>query len=388
MTRKYILISDNFPPCKGGGIAEWAFGIASNMVLLGCEVTVLSRWKNKKDRTTHSNQQFRVVHMAGRDWNRYRYWYVLYYLFVCLQKTPDAIVLAATWELAAPMNILRHLFPRSRYTVIAHGLEITKIEKTKRSAQFRKTLEHALLTCAVSRFTRDEILHRLQGSSSPVLFLPNGVDTERFHPVMEHENLRQRLGIPKKAKIILTLARVIERKGHDTVIRALPEILVHYPETIYIIAGPWENSYYDKLQKLVSELDLTDHVMFTSFIDERDLNTIYSISDVYVMVSRLIESVGDSEGFGITFLEANACCCPVIGSNSGGIPDAIENEVNGYLISPDDHEALAKKILLLFNNRELRENMAERARQRVIKHFTWNAITKRLHDAIEKQLES
>jgi len=87
MRRKYILISDNFPPCKGGGIAEWAFGIASNMALLGCEVTVLSRWKNKNDRNTHRNQQFRIVHMAGRDWNRYRYWYALYtFSFICRKR--------------------------------------------------------------------------------------------------------------------------------------------------------------------------------------------------------------------------------------------------------------------------------------------------------------
>ena len=388
MRRKYILISDNFPPCKGGGIAEWAFGIASNMALLGCEVTVLSRWKNKNDRNTHRNQQFRIVHMAGRDWNRYRYWYALYYLFVYLQKTPDAIVLATTWELAAPMNILRHLFPKSRYTVIAHGLEITKIEKNKRSEQFRKTIEHSLLTCAVSRFTHNEIVQRLPDHTNPVLFLPNGVDTERFHYVREHGELRRRLGIPETAKIILTLARVIERKGHDTVIRALPEILRHYPEIVYVIAGPWENSYYTKLLQLIAELDLADHVLFTSFIDDRDLNTIYSMSDVYVMVSRLIESMGDSEGFGITFLEANACCCPVIGSNSGGIPDAIEDKVNGYLIAPDDHEALAKKILLLLNNRKLRKHMGERARQRVIDHFHWSNISRRLLTAIEKQLDS
>jgi len=96
--------------------------------------------ENKNDRNTHRNQQFRIVHMAGRDWNRYRYWYALYYLFVYLQKTPDAIVLAATWELAAPMNILRHLFPKSRYTVIAHGLEITKIEKTNAANNSGKPL--------------------------------------------------------------------------------------------------------------------------------------------------------------------------------------------------------------------------------------------------------
>jgi len=388
MKRQFILISDNFPPCNGGGIAEWAYGIASNMVMHNCDVTVLSRWKNKHERQRHKDRKFHVRHMKGRDWNRYRYWYALYYLFRSLLKTPDAIVLAATWELAAPMNILRHLFPKSRYVVIAHGLEITKIDKKKRTEKFRKTIEHALLTFAVSRFTQQQILDRLNDKTRAVRFLPNGVDTERFYPVKEHGYMRKQLGIPDKTKIILTLARVIERKGHDTVIRALPDILAHYPDTVYVIAGPWENSCYSRLQQLVAELDLSGHVIFTSFIDDRDLNAMYSMSEVYVMVSRLIESAGDSEGFGITFLEANACCCPVIGSNSGGIPDAIENGVNGYLVPADDTAALAEKILTLFDNKELCTRMGRQARARVTEHFTWNALSTRLLEAIDEQIRA
>ncbi|MBN1279001.1 MAG: glycosyltransferase family 4 protein [Chlorobiaceae bacterium] len=387
MKRPFILISDNFPPCKGGGIAEWAYGIASNMAGLGYEVTVLSRWKNKNDRLRYRNHLFQTHHMQGRDWNRYRYWYALSYLFRQLQQQPDSMVIATTWELAAPMNILRHLFPKSRYIVIAHGLEITKINKTQRSRQLQNTLAHALLTFAVSRFTKNEILHRMYGRTLSVRFLPNGVDAERFHHVTEDRYLREKFSIPDNAHIILTLARVIERKGHDTVIRALPEILEQFPDTIYIIAGPWENNYYNKLLRLIEELRLTEHVRFTSFIDESDLNTLYSTSDIYVMISRIIESAGDTEGFGITFLEANACGCPVIGSYSGGIPDAIEEGINGFLVAPDDYRALAEKILLLFNNRELRSNIAEKAKERITEQFSWKTITQQFLSAVESELD-
>lgn len=384
--RNYIIISDNFPPCKGGGIAEWAYGVATILSRTGSKVTVLSRWKNQSDIQIHRNQPFNVQAMQGRDWNRYRYWYALYYLWKQLQNNTKSVVIATTWELGEPMNLLKLLYPESCYLVIAHGLEITKLYRKNQVRKFRKTIENAILTVAVSRFTRDEILGKISGTTAPVIFLPNGVDPSRFHPVDTCLELKKRLAIAPETRIILTLARVIERKGHDTVLKALPGIIREFPDTIYIIAGPWHPPYYEKLQSMISEYGLERHVLFTSFVDDRDLNSYYSMSDVYVMVSRTIEEAGDSEGFGITFLEANACLCPVIGSRAGGIGDAVEDTVNGFLVNPDDPDALKERILCLFRDDRLRQRLAYQGKKRVDEHFTWEKITETLLVSLEKQL--
>jgi len=382
----YIIISDNFPPCKGGGIAEWALGIALNLGKNGYNVTVLSRWKEPAAAIKqHISQPFRVHNMKGRDWNRYRYWYALYHLWQTLRKSPHAIIIAATWELGAPMTILKKLFPECRYIVVGHGLEVTKIEKTGKIKPFNTTINGALTTIAVSRFTQEEINKRIHSTHNKAVFLPNGVDTNRFYYTNNYIHIKEQLSIAPSTKIILTLARVIERKGHDTVLRALPKVLARHPDTVYIIAGPGHGTYIDKLNALIKELNLTKNVRFTSFIDDKDLNTFYSMSNIYVMVSRLIESEGDSEGFGITFLEANACGCPVIGSYSGGIPDAIEDGVNGFLVQPDDPEALANKVIQIFDSKSLHQKLANQGLKRVQTQFTWEIITEQLLSIIKKK---
>jgi len=382
----FIIISDNFPPCKGGGIAEWALGIALNLGKNGYDVTVLSRWKEPEAAIRqHKSQPFQVHNMKGRDWNRYRYWYALYHLWQALRKTPHAIVIAATWELGAPMTRLKKLFPECRYIVVGHGLEVTKIEKTGKIKSFNATINRALTTIAVSRFTQEEINKRIHSTHNKAVFLPNGVDISRFHYTDNYAHIKEQLSIAPSTKIILTLARVIERKGHDTVLRALPKVLARHPDTVYIIAGPGHGTYIDKLNALIKELHLTKNVRFTSFVDDKDLNAFYSMSNIYVMVSRLIESEGDSEGFGITFLEANACGCPVIGSYSGGIPDAVEDGINGFLVQPDDAEALAKKIIQIFDSKNLHQKLADQGLKRVQSQFTWEIITEQLLSIIKKK---
>ncbi|NEX13081.1 MAG: glycosyltransferase family 1 protein [Prosthecochloris sp.] len=321
--------------------------------------------------------------MKGRDWNRYRYGYVLYHLWKALRKTPNATVITTTWELGAPMTKLKKLFPECRYIVVGHGLEVTKIEKTGKIKCFNATINSALTTIAESHFTQEEINKRIYSTHNKAVFLPNGVDTNRFFYTNNYTHLKNQLSIAPDTKIILTLARVIERKGHDTLLRAMPKILARYPNTVYIIAGPGHGTYIKKLNTLIKELGLSKNVRFTSFVDNKDLNAFYSMSDIYVMVSRILETEGDSKGFGITFLEANACGCPVIGSYSGGIPDAVENDVNGFLIQPDDPDALAIKIIQIFDNKNLRQKLADQGLKRVQTQFTWETVTDQLLNIIK-----
>lgn len=385
--KNIAILTDNFPPCSGGGIAEWALGVAESLVAMNYKVNVLSRWRKQVGTSDHDQKDYELTCMFGRDWNTYRYWYVLYNLWKFLKKNPRCIVIATTWELGSPMVFLRRFFPQANLVIIAHGREVTKLKSAKELKTFEKTIRHAVLTIAVSRFTKEEILNRLSTNNSSVEFLPNAVNIDRFYPVKDFRTIQNKLGVNKRNKVILTLARVIERKGHDTVIKALPDIIKQYPETIYVIAGPWKEPFYQKLQTLIDDLDLREHVVFSSFVSDEDLTKYYSMSDVYVMVSRELEKSGDSEGFGITFLEANACHCPVIGSYSGGIPDAIEDGVSGYLIEPDDPKALSQKILLLFNDQKLRDEMAIRGRKRVEDNYTWQKITLKLINHIENSLQ-
>jgi phosphatidylinositol alpha-1,6-mannosyltransferase len=379
-TFHFAILTENFPPFIGGGIAEWTHGIAHSLSKMGHQVTVFAKWKRKVNIDIHDNKIYNFKPMFGKDWGVYRGLYAFYYTFKFLLKNPDGVVIATTWDLASRFDSLRKLFKSSKLIVVAHGKEITKVKKGKLQKKFQRTVKQATMVVAVSQFTQKEIYKRLvNGTSEHIVFIPNGIELGEYYYTKNYIDVLQKLGINLNVKIILTLARVIERKGHDTVIHSLPKILKEFPETVYIIAGPKQaKKYYQNLCDLISELSLQNHVIFTDEVSKQNLNKFYSLCDVYVMVSKEIPNKGDSEGFGITFLEANACECPVIGSYSGGIPDAIEENKSGFIIPEDAEDDLADKILTLFRDPELAKKMGQFGRQRVEQHFTWQKISERL----------
>jgi phosphatidylinositol alpha-1,6-mannosyltransferase len=159
------------------------------------------------------------------------------------------------------------------------------------------------------------------------------------------------------------------------VIRALPHVLKRVPDARYVIAGPGFDDERARLRTLAEETGVAERVVFAGELPLEDIPLMYNACDVYVMASRVLEGAGDVEGFGITFLEANACGKPVIGGRSGGVPDAIEDGVNGYLVTPTDVGEIAARLIALLTDDVLAKAMAERAIARIKAGFTWDRIT-------------
>ena len=381
------IITGHFPPMRGGGIAEWAFGIAKELPSLGYKTSVYARHRKDLDLETHRDENFEIYPMYGRNWHEFHRFYSAYYMWKILRKNNDTIFIATTWEMAKPFNFLKKRFPKSKMIVVAHGLEITRIKSSSELKVINNVISSSDIVLAVSRFTRDEITNKLKDiDTSHVKFLPNGVDTNRFYQTEVEADFYNKYKIPQNSDLILTLARIIKRKAHDDVLRALPDVLSQFPKAHYIIAGPHrkEDSYFSSLNKLVAELSLQKHVTFIDFLPDKDLKKIYSISKVYVMPSRNLHETGDSEGFGITFLEANACGCPVIGSYEGGIPDAVENEVNGLLVSSDSPPEIASAIKKMFSDEDYRMNLVKQGKDRVSERFTWEKLTFQMIKMLKK----
>lgn len=382
-----IMTGGHFPPCKGGGIAEWALGVARELPALGYETKVYVNFKKDRNLDIHKNEPFKCFPMYGRNWHEFHKWYSMYYMWKILRKNPDTIFIATTWGMAKPFNFLKKKYPLSKMIVVAHGLEVTRLKQGVELNAFKKVVNSSNLVLCVSKFTKKEIIERVKNiETKHIRFLPNGVDINRFFPVKTTPDFLTNYGIPEKSKIILTLARIIRRKGHDTVIKSLPSLIKEFPDIRYVIAGPHrkKDPYLFELKKLAKELLIEQHVIFIDYIPEKDLNEIYSRSKIYIMVSRTYHDIGDSEGFGITFLEANACGCPVIGSNEGGIPDAVNHGENGLLVPADDIESLASSIAKLLNNESYRKEIIKNGIDRVNAGFTWKKLTARMIDMLEK----
>lgn len=376
--KNVAIITGHFPPCKGGGIAEWALGIARELPKIGYQTSVYATNRKDRDLTVHKDESFSCVTMYGRNWHEFHKWYSMYYMWKILNKNPETIFIATTWGMAKSYSYLKKKYPLSKMIVVAHGLEVTRLKEGKELTAFKNVVNDSDLILCVSKYTKNEIIDRVDGiETNHIKFLPNGVDINRFFPVENTSGFLNRYNIPENSNIILTLARIIRRKGHDTVIKCLPSLIKKFPNIQYVIAGPHrkKDTYLDELKLLAKELSVENHIVFVDYIPDSDLNEIYTRSQVYVMVSRTYNDIGDSEGFGITFLEANACGCPVIGSTEGGIPDAVENNKNGLLVPADDIKSLTKAIEKFLGDQSFRRKIIDQGIERVNNDFTWEKLT-------------
>ena len=294
-------------------------------------------------------------------------------------ETPD-IVITTTWNLARGISkiLKKH---GAQLIVVVHGLEVTRKMSWIKKMWLINTLKSANKVIAVSNFTRDRVISRYNIPPDKIITLPNGVDPKRFYPLADVSRLKRQFGLVDN-KIILTLARLQERKGHDKVIDALPIVIKKVPNAHYLISGAKNGAFYQKINQKVIDMGLENYVTFTGYVEPEDINLFYNLCDVYIMPSRELKKNGDTEGFGITFLEANACEKPVIGGRSGGVVDAIENGQSGYLVDPLDVGEIAEKLVLLLTNNHHAHLLGQQGRQRILNNYTWESVARRIVDTI------
>lgn len=227
----------------------------------------------------------------------------------------------------------------------------------------------------VSRYTAGLLIERGVDAAN-IEVVGNGTNPDFFYP-RDASDLRKKLGIENR-RVVLTVSRLVGRKGIDTVLRALPRVIQQFPDLIYLVAGEGEEER--PLKALAGEMGLENHVAFLGRIPYEQLPFYYSLCDLFVMPSKYTPP--DVEGYGIVFLEANACGKPVIGADTGGIPDAIVDGETGFLVEPEQPEELAEKMTWLLENQELARRLGKNGMQRVKKTANWNAVAQKLFDKL------
>lgn len=218
------------------------------------------------------------------------------------------------------------------YVVYTHS-EDTTIQGRLQRLALGKALRHAEGLIAVSAFTREQLVCL-------------GIDPERveiIHPGVEmacSAPVKPYLlpDVPADRWLLLSVGRLIRRKGQDTVIRALPRLAERVPNVHYAIVGNGEAE--DDLRGLAAELGVADRVTFAGAIANDALPAWYHACDVFVLPTRPSNDGSEVEGFGIVFLEAAAAGKPTVGGRAGGVADAILEDETGLLVDPFDVEAL------------------------------------------------
>ena len=221
----------------------------------------------------------------------------------------------------------------------------------------------SIITTSNIYHKKSKMLRKFQNKTRTIF---NGVDCKRFNPDVYAEDIKADLKI-KNSKVILFVAALTKwhrYKGLDVLLEAF-RLICDTDIKLLIVGGGDLKSGYEAYTK---SANLTDKVEFVGEVSDEFLPKYYSIADMLVLPSK-----DRSEGFGLTILEANASGKPVIGSNIGGIPGILTDNVNGILVPPNNPTLLADAICRLSSNDKLREQMGERGRQIAITH-DWSKV--------------
>jgi len=216
-----------------------------------------------------------------------------------------------------------------------------------------------------------------------MIIVPNGVDTEFFRPGLKNEQILSKYGLEEQS-YILFVGRVSPEKGIHILLRAFKQIINNVPKDFkLVVVGSLASTFnsaqpsnYAKAMMRYAKEGLGERAVFTGTIDRNSLRILYSNAYCFVLPSL-------AEAFPMVLLEAMASGTPPIGSTAGGIPDIIVDGVNGLLFRRGDWRDLAEKILLIIQDKELRDKLALNSRKVVEEVYSWCSIALRIKRCYE-----
>ena len=266
---------------------------------------------------------------------------------------------------------------RLPYDVVLHGAEVTVPGRLPGTRQaLAHVLRNARHVVAAGSYPAAEAEHAV-GHSLPITVVPPGVDTERFRPLSDEERAaaRAKFGLPVDAEVIVSISRLVPRKGFDTAIRAAAQLRASRPDLVLAISGSGRDE--QRLRRLADQLRVP--VRFLGRVPNDDLPALYGCADVYTMLCRNRWGGLEQEGFGIVFLEAAACAVPQVAGDSGGAEDAVVDGVTGIMVrDPDDVDEAARAFTRLLDDPALRRSMGTAGRRRAIEEYSYDGLAQRL----------
>jgi phosphatidylinositol alpha-1,6-mannosyltransferase len=287
------------------------------------------------------------------------------------EQAPSCEAYVGIWDTAAHFWCEELYSAGIAYSLHAHGLDVVVPLYGRLPEWRRRDFHNAKAIYANSSATADLVRNKIGICTNIDVVHPGvGPMPDRSVTVLEAARLRSNLGLESKP-VLLTLARLVRRKGVDLVLRCIPNLLPKYPDLHYLVAG--EGPEKDGLQTLARALGIGGHVHFIGQTGEITKWALYEMCDVFVMPNRLLDGT-DWEGFGIVFLEAALSGKPAIGGKNGGVPEAIEDGVTGLLVNPEDGNALSAAIELLLSNDRTRAKMGAHALLRARSQFEWSVV--------------
>ncbi len=322
---RVAIVTADWPAFSGGGIAAITHTLAAGLAPQ-VELEVWTRGGGSRSRALASSADpFVVLGLPGRSWRRRGSAHWRRGLPRQLDRFRPDVLIASTWEPLVGMD--RGLLPE-RCRTFAHGREITAALSPERAKQRSEQLASGGRWWVLTRWMREQ---RAAGGvpEQDVAVVPAAIPS----PSSPERPARP-------ARRLLTVGRLIPRKGHDRVLDALARLAPTHPELHYDVVG--EGPHAGALAQQVEALGLGSRVTLHGHLPERELEARWAAADLFVLPART-EADGDTEGYGLVYLEAGARGLAVLGSGCGGTGEAVRAGETGWL-SDDDPESLARTL--------------------------------------------
>ncbi len=285
---------------------------------------------------------------------------------------------------AAPLALLSQGLRKAgvtRIVALTHGHEVWWSKVWPFSWAMRRIGNGVDHLTYLGEFTRRNISQALtQRASDAMVKIAPGIDTEHFAPRSDAAELRRELGLADK-NVIVSVGRLVHRKGQDRLIESLPEILTQIPQAHILFIG--DGPYKDHLVKRAEQLGVSPHITFIGRIQYAELPRYICVGDIFAMPSRSRLAGLEVEGLGIVYLEASACGLAVIGGKSGGAPDAVLEAETGFAVEGTSPAAIAQAAIALLSQPELSARMGARGREWILSQWQWSAWSSRFNELLQ-----
>lgn len=320
-------------------------GLARHELIQGVEIFRFRYFLEKWERLAYTGRMQELV--VKNPFNLFVLFPLFLYHFLhagsrlALRKRPSCI--HAHWWI--PTGVLGCILSGLRnlpLLVTLHGTDVRLISRNPLFSSLAKwVFKHAAGITVVSEFIKAQLTGKLGVASEKIFVLPMPIDPEKIY--------QMEVPLPER-KMILCVARLTRQKDLATLIRAFHLVLQKRDKLDLVIIG--EGPEKANLQALIRDLGLERKVFLYDLMPQEILNEYYN--KCYMVILPSIE-----EGFGLVVVEGQLCGKPVIGANSGGIPEIIEHGETGLLFPPEDHESLASAVEEVLEDRKLASRLSE-----------------------------
>lgn len=370
---KHLLVTNDFPP-KVGGIQSYLWELWRRLDPARFEVLTTA---NPDAANFDAAQPYKVHRVAGSQ-------FLPTPRLVRLIREraesfgADLVVL----DPAVPLGLVG---PRlgAPFAVVLHGAEVTVPGRLPVTRQLLgHVLRHSVHVIAAGGYPAEEAA-RAAGRTRmpPVTIVPPGIDADRFRPlaVAERRECRSRLGLAEDALVVMSVSRLVPRKGMDVLVDAAARLAPRFPGMAVMISG--EGRDRERLEKRIAAFGAP--VRLLGQVPNDGLPALYGCADIFAMLCRNRWGGLEQEGFGIVFLEAAACGVPQVAGASGGAAEAVIEGETGFVVArPGRPDGVTEALERLLEDAALRARMGRAARHRVTAELSYDGLADRLSTAL------